>query len=105
MNDLNLYVVAAAVFLLNIPFGYWRENVRRLTAQWFAAIHLPVPLLILLRLVSGLGYRLATFPLLVGSYFAGQYVGARIHRARERHDREPVGSCLVMDLVRGPARD
>lgn len=105
MNHLNLYAVALAVFLLNIPFGYWRDHVRRLSPQWFAAIHLPVPAVVALRLVSGIGYRLITFPLLIGSFFAGQYVGAWIHRTRKRRQRSPLSSCLVMDLVRDAGRD
>jgi hypothetical protein len=104
MDDLNLYAVAGAVLLLNIPFGYWRQNVPRLSLQWFTAIHMPVPAVIALRLVSGIGYRLVTFPVLVGSFFAGQYLGARIHRARERKECGPVSSCLVMDLVRAIRR-
>ena len=67
--------VALLVFLLNLPFGYWRSRTRRLTLPWILAIHLPVPFVVALRLGSGLGFRLATFPVLIGAYFLGQLCG------------------------------
>jgi len=74
---LNLWTVAFLVFLLNLPFGYWRAGTPRLSRPWFLAVHLPVPFVIGLRLVSGLGFHLVTFPVMVGAYFAGQFVGGR----------------------------
>ena len=39
--SIALFVVALVVFLLNIPFGYWRANVRKFSLQWGLAIHIP----------------------------------------------------------------
>ncbi|MGD0229391.1 MAG: hypothetical protein ABSC19_03405 [Syntrophorhabdales bacterium] len=75
-----LAVLSAVVLLLNIPFGYWRSRVRKFSVRWFLAVHLPVPLVIALRLASGIGWHYATFPLFVGAFFAGQVLGARIGR-------------------------
>ncbi len=75
---LNLWTVALLVFLVNLPFGYWRAGVLKFSRPWFLAVHLPVPLVIALRLVSGLGFQLATFPVMVGAFFAGQLVGGRL---------------------------
>jgi hypothetical protein len=75
---MSLWTVALLVFLLNLPFGYWRASVRKLSTQWFLAVHLPVPLVIALRIFSGLGWKLISFPVLVGAFFLGQFVGGRV---------------------------
>jgi hypothetical protein len=64
--------------LVNLPFGYWRAGVRRFSVAWFLAVHLPVPVAIALRLLSGLGWRLSALPILVGAYFCGQFLGGKI---------------------------
>ena len=74
---MSLWTVALLVFLLNQPFGYWRASARKLSRQWFLAVHLPVPLVIALRIVSGLGFQLISLPVLVGAFFLGQFVGGR----------------------------
>ena len=98
-----LWLVAAMVFALNVPFGYWRDNVDKYSRQWFIAIHAPVPGVIALRLLSGLGWQLITFPVLIGSFFAGQLAGGYWHRLRSRSMMRSAGSCLVMDLFRRQA--
>jgi len=74
----TLWVVAAIVLVLNIPFGYWRARVRRFSAQWILAIHLPVPIVIACRVVSGLGWHLATFPVMAAAFFCGQLLGGKL---------------------------
>ena len=75
---MSLWTVALLVFLLNLPFGYWRASVRRKSPQWFLAIHIPVPLVIALRIYSGLGFKLMSFPVIIGAFFLGQFVGGRV---------------------------
>ena len=75
---MSLWTVALLVFLINLPFGYWRASVRKFSTQWFLAVHLPVPLVIALRIFSGLGWKLLSFPVLVGAFFLGQFVGGRL---------------------------
>ncbi|SMC24628.1 hypothetical protein SAMN02746041_02066 [Desulfacinum hydrothermale DSM 13146] len=77
---LSLTVVAAVVLCINLPFGYWRAQTQRFSRGWFLAIHVPVPLVVGLRIVSGLGWRLATFPVLIGAFFAGQLLGGLLCR-------------------------
>ena len=79
-----LGLTVAAVSLLNVPFGYWRAAVRRLSPAWFAAVHVPVVLAILLRVGVGLPWRLATLPLFIGAFVAGQALGGALHNARRR---------------------
>lgn len=75
-----LLIVAACVFILNLPFGYWRAGVRKFSLAWFLSIHLPVPLVVALRLASGLGFHLSTLPLMIGAYCAGQVAGSKLRR-------------------------
>ncbi|MEW6183238.1 MAG: hypothetical protein AB1500_08685 [Bacillota bacterium] len=75
---MHLDVVAAAVFFINIPFGYWRANVPRRSTCWFLAIHLPIPAIVMLRVHSGIGFVWFSYPILLGTYFFGQLFGGRL---------------------------
>jgi hypothetical protein len=77
------------VFLVNLPFGWWRAGLRKFSPSWFVAIHAPIPVAIALRLVSGLGFRWATLPLFVGAYFLGQFAGARLGSRAAWPSRQP----------------
>lgn len=76
--------VAVAVLVVNLPFGFWRAGVRRLTFPWILAVHLPVPLVVAFRILSGLGWQLATVPVLGSAFFAGQFFGGRLRRWWDR---------------------
>jgi hypothetical protein len=78
MTIMNIWIAAIIVFVLNLPFGYWRANVKKLSLQWFLSIHLPVPLVLAIRIFGGLGWQPITFPMLVGAFFAGQLLGGRL---------------------------
>ena len=75
-------LLAVAVLLVNIPFGYWREGVRKFSPAWFVAVHAAVPIIILIRYVAAIEWKLAALPITVFAYFFGQYLGARIRRRR-----------------------
>jgi hypothetical protein len=79
-----LLLVAVAVFTLNVPFGYWRAGTRKFSLPWILAIHLPVPMVIALRLISGIGWHLASFPALIAAFFSGQFLGGRIRSLNDR---------------------
>jgi hypothetical protein len=80
----RLAVVAAVTLAVNLPFGFWRAGVRKFSLPWFVAVHGPVPLIVGMRLAAGLGWRLATFPVLVGAFFGGQLIGGRVRAAFKR---------------------
>lgn len=89
---MKLWLVAGLVLLLNLPFGFWRAMARKFSLQWVLAIHVPVPFVIGLRFASGLGWRLGTFPVLIGAFFTGQFVGGRLRhwwRPRTSSGDEP----------------
>ena len=76
--NVKLGIISGVVFLLNLPFGYWRAHVKRFSLQWFLAIHLPVALAIALRIFTGVGWQFMTLLLLVAAFFAGQFLGGKL---------------------------
>jgi len=78
------WIAAAIVLALNLPFGFVRAGASRFSRRWFLAVHMPVPAVIAVRLLSGIGWRPATFPLFAGAFFAGQYLGGRLRSWRRR---------------------
>ena len=98
-QDINLLSVASLVALINVPFGYWRGNEQKLSKRWFLAIHSSVPFVIAIRLLSGLGWQFITFPVMISTFFGGQYAGSWFHQMRKSRSESQVSSCLVMDLV------
>lgn len=95
----TLALIALLVFVLNIPFGYWRANVKQFSVQWFLAIHIPVPFIIALRLLSGIGFAWYTYVFLVGAFFLGQRFGSVVIKWVHKRCNQ-ASSCLVMDLIR-----
>jgi hypothetical protein len=77
---LKLLIVTVIVLIINVPFGYWRDSVKRFSVKWFLAVHLPVPFVVLVRIYSDLGFQLVSYPVIVGAFFLGQYAGTLIHR-------------------------
>ena len=74
----KLILIGLIVLIINIPFGYWRANVKRFSLQWF-------------------GW--TSYVALVTAYFLGQQFGALIIK-RFRRICDNVTSCMVMDLLR-----
>ncbi len=79
----NLLIVLALVFILNVPFGYWRQGVKKFSIYWFLAVHLPIPVVVYLRLHFELGFQWWTYPFMIFSFFMGQWTGARIRKSRD----------------------
>ncbi len=73
INELMLIV-----FLLNLPFGYLRSNATKFSRQWMMAVHVPVPFVFVLRILSGLSW--TAIPLLVLSDVAGQIAGGKLRK-------------------------
>ena len=98
---MKLILVASIVYVLNIPFGYWRENVKKFSLQWALSIHLPISLIIIIRIYSGIGFKFFTYPILVGAFVTGQLTGARIYKWRVKKENLAISGCLFMDLYHG----
>ncbi len=74
-------------FIINLPFGYWRQGSRRFSFKWFLYIHLPVPIIVGLRFLFALGFEWVTYPALVLAFFLGQAVGAQYRKMRKKKTR------------------
>ena len=98
---MNLLIGSLIVFVVNVPFGYWRTRTKRFSPQWAMAIHLPVPLVISVRLLGGIGWYSYTFPLLAGSFFAGQWVGGRLGSKRASQGPTENGTLSLQELDPG----
>ena len=97
---MDIVSVAIGIVVLNLPFGYWRANEKKFSRGWFLSIHAPVPFVVALRLLSGLGWQFITFPLFIGAFFFGQLLGGTLHGRRQSSEKSPVTACLVWDMVR-----
>jgi len=81
---LTLGGVALAVLIVNLPFGYWRVGLRRFSVPWFLAVHTPVPLVIGIRVLAGLGWHLGTVAVLADAFLSGQLLGGRLRLSCRR---------------------
>ena len=79
---MNIVWVAFIILILNIPFGYWRAGVKKYSLNWFLSIHIPVPFILLLRYLSGVGFELYTYVIFVSVFFAGQKLGEYVYKNR-----------------------
>jgi len=79
-----LWELALAVLVLNLPFGFWRGGVRRFSLTWFLAVHLPVPLVVGLRLLAKQEWHVTTFLVLATFFFLGQYLGGKLRQWWQR---------------------
>ncbi len=89
---LKVLLYAFIVFLLNVPFGYWRANTRKFSANWVLAVHTTVPFIFLLR--WELGYGLLILPVSILAFFTGQLAGARLRAPIERNIINPSSNLL-----------
>ena len=74
----SLFLVAVVTFLLNLPFGWLREGVKKFSYLWFLYVHIPIPFIIAMRIGLGIPWKFA--PLLILIAVFGQYVGARLRK-------------------------
>ncbi len=84
----GLFQVAALSLLtlvINIPMGFWRALARKFSIQWFVAIHVFVPVIILMRLKGGISD--SAIPLLIVAALVGQATGVRVCRMADNRSR------------------
>lgn len=75
---MGLWTVALLVLLIGLPLGYWRASVRRRSGRWFLALLLPAAAVVALSVYAGLGFKPVSFPVIVGAFLLGQFVGGRV---------------------------
>ncbi|MEK7773662.1 MAG: hypothetical protein AAB307_04890, partial [Deltaproteobacteria bacterium] len=64
----------------NIPFGYFRAGVKKLSFKWFLYIHLPIPFIFVLRNLAGLGAKF--IPIIAAGAVLGQIMGGRFNKVK-----------------------
>ena len=74
-----LFYISFIVFIINIPFGYWRGRLKKLSINWFIAIHLPIFLSLLLRLFFEIEFRWVYLIIFSSVFLAGQSFGKLIY--------------------------
>ncbi len=95
-----LLIVSILIFISNVPFGYWRANVKKFSLQWFLSIHIPIPFIVLARIFTDLGFQWYTYFFTVSSFFFGQYSGKLIYKAFKEKNSEIVSSFILVDIYR-----
>ncbi len=81
MNHIITFTIF--IYILNIPFGFWRSATTIFSRNWYLAIHIPVPAVIMLRIYCDLGWSWQSYALMAISFFLGQLTGKLIHRYHE----------------------
>jgi ferrochelatase len=95
------FVIAVFSFLINIPFGVFRERTLKFSAAWFFWIHASIPLMIYLRL--SLGTSPFFIPVCIGLAILGQVIGSRwMRRAMSIAETERLRQVSDID-VRKPS--
>ena len=96
---MKILIVSILIILINLPFGYWRGNVKKLSLQWVLAIHIPVPIIIALRIYSEIGFTWYSYIFLISAFFIGQKIGDLLHSwYLQRYNK--ASSCLTIDFYK-----
>jgi hypothetical protein len=100
LTQMPVWLAAVTVLVANLPFGYWRANVRKFSVQWALAIHIPVVLAITIRIVGGIPFEPTTLAIMVAAFFFGQTAGKSVRGALATILPVQLTSCLPLDLIR-----
>ena len=71
-----LFVVI--VVAANLPFGSYRNITRKFSVAWFLSIHLPIPFVLVMRVIV-FKLPLWTIPISLTADIAGQILGAKFN--------------------------
>ncbi len=75
-NAVLVAVLFSLTVLINLPFGYFRRRSKRFSFKWFLYIHIPIPFILLARVLSQLDFRY--IPLFILAAVIGQVWGGRM---------------------------
>lgn len=75
-----LLSITVFTLVLNLPFGYLRSRSKKFSIQWLLYIHLPVPIVLILRSLAGLDYK--AIPVILAGAVAGQFLGGLLNTHR-----------------------
>lgn len=84
---ISIVGLVVLALIISIPCGYVRQNLPKYSIMWWVLIHLPIPLIVFLRIKAGLNWHF--IPLTLGSSVAGQIIGGAVNRRRKQNDKAP----------------
>jgi hypothetical protein len=80
---IKLLGVTFLALLINLPFGYLRQNCEKFTFGWYFYIHISIPVIIFLRVKAGFSWHF--IPITLAAAVVGQMVGGAINRRTRRN--------------------
>lgn len=95
--DIKILLLGIIVFLINIPFGYWRANTKFKSMEWFATIHIPVLIIIFIRFQFNIDFTIISVLTSIFTFILGQYIGMKLFVLMRRTGINGT-SCLIIDL-------
>lgn len=78
--EYKILIGSLLVFIVNLPFGIWRASVKKKSRNWFLAIHIPVPLVVGIRFLMGIGFVWFSYPAFIAAFFFGQLAGGMMQK-------------------------
>jgi len=70
------------IFIINVPFGIWRGAVKKLSVQWFLAIHVPVIFSVLFRKQLEIEINPLYLIVALAIFFVSQRIGVAIYNKK-----------------------
>lgn len=84
---INLGLVMVFTLALNLPFGHLRARENKYSFRWFLFIHLPIPLIYILRKYFMLS--ISIIPFLVLAAVMGQFWGGKLKAPKIEPQEKP----------------
>jgi hypothetical protein len=73
-----IIILTILAFIINLPFGYLRKKSKKYSFKWFLCIHMPVPVIVLVRILFHIDFRF--IPLFILAAISGQYLGGGLFK-------------------------
>ena len=71
-----MIVLLAFTLLVNLPFGYARARAKRYSLRWFLFIHVPIPVIFIVRTISHIDIKY--IPIFAFAAITGQLLGGKL---------------------------
>jgi hypothetical protein len=81
---LKMLAVTLLALLINLPFGYLRQNCEKFTFGWYFYVHFSIPIIIFIRIKAGFDWHI--IPMTIAAAVIGQIFGGRINKRIKRRD-------------------
>jgi hypothetical protein len=75
-KTVTILLLCAFTVFINLPFGYVRAKTKRYSLRWFLYIHIPIPLILIVRTMSHIEFQY--IPILVLAAITGQILGGKL---------------------------